>query len=609
MIDYRQLPTIYSAFRNRWSERDERVETMDLAVTGDWRSVGPDEESLDSASPNLVQVALEDTAESASLRPSVRLMPSKPTNVAKDKASKMERLAASYMELSQWPLLSIKSLMDLAGFGYFAWVVTYDEESQSPYLQWRDPRTCYPSPGWLPGDSVRECLFTRHLYLNQLPEMYRSRVMDSLRDKDPNSVINLQRKVVVVEHFDESHITVAALLQNSLNAASNILGRSNEVSYTPVLLDQTETPGGICPVVMVQRITLDGEPRGQFDQVIPVMQAHIKLMSMVIDYADQSVYSDIWVKDLIGEMPYGGGAYIQLGPQGSIGRVPPAVSSLSVQQEMEQLIANIHLGGRWPKSRPGEIDQAIASAKFLEASSGMMNTVIRTYHYIMATALTQAMNICFKVDMEVGKDRTVAGVLKNQQFLHEHSKSDIDPKARPVVEYGAGLGRDPAQAVVIGIQMQGAGFVSKEFVQENYDGLMDVQRERERIDAEKLSDIAWAQLLQGVTDGTIPKTALAEIFNARMKGAEIVDLYDKYVARPAADQAAQQLTSGLGGPPGMPGQGGPAGPGGMMAPPPPDMAAMLGGAGAPAPNEPPSSIGRLSVPLGGGSFAGSQSGG
>jgi len=128
---------------------------------------------------------------------------------------------------------------------------------------------------------------------------------------------------------------------------------------------------------------LDGEFRGQFDQVVGLLEAHIRLMSMVLDYADQAVYSDIYVKDLIGEMPYGGGAYIELGPQGAIGRVPPAVSSLNVQADMAQLMDGIHLGGRWPKSRPGEIDQAIASAKFLESSVGMMNTAIRTYHQIL----------------------------------------------------------------------------------------------------------------------------------------------------------------------------------------------------------------------------------
>ena len=72
--------------------------------------------------------------------------------------------------------------------------------------------------------------------------------------------------------------------------------------------------------------------------MVGLLEAHIRLMGLVLDFADQSVYSDIWVRDLIGEMPYGGGSFIELGPSGAIGRVPPAVSSFNIQADLTNLM-------------------------------------------------------------------------------------------------------------------------------------------------------------------------------------------------------------------------------------------------------------------------------
>jgi hypothetical protein len=602
--ELRNIPALYDALRIRWEQRDERIATMDLVLKGEWSAVDPDDDEIETRSPNMIQVALEDTAEAASILPTVRVQPSSAKEMAKKKQVAMEQLAMSYLDVSQVARLTIKSLQDLAAFGMFSWCIVYDRESKSPVIQWRDPRTALPEFGWQSMDSVRTCMFHRVLYVRQLPPEWREKVEAAYgehwtRDQNFASVPFLDRKVTIVELFEQDEITIAALWSEST------LGPySKKSSWIPVELERTPTIGGICPVIIETRITSDNEPRGQFDQVVGVMQAHIRLIGMVLDYSDQAVYSDVWVKDLVGQMSYGGGAYIQLGPQGAIGRVPPAVTSLTVHQELQQLVDAIHLGGRWPKSRPGEIDQAIASAKFIEATAGMMNTVIRTYHLLMKAAYEKALRVCFKVDSEKGPLRTVSGILKNQQFLSERSRDDIDLGAKVHVEYGIALGRDQAQAMVLGIQGMQTGLWSRDFVQEQFDGITDVDRERRRLDIQQLKDMAMAQILQGLQGGTIPQQALVQIAKARDEGDDIFDLFDKYIVKPQAEQEASMLTSGLTGERLMPGSGPPAG--GPMPPAPPDgaglLAALAGGGGGGAP---PESISRLSTPAGGpGSFAG-----
>jgi hypothetical protein len=595
MINLELIPSKFIAFRTRWEDRNERMQTMVDAVNGDWDVDGPDDDEIVNRSPNMIQIALEDTAEASSIIPTVRVWPSGNEDSQKHSASAMERIAMSYLDVSQIELLTIRSMLDLGAYGLFSWLVYEDPETGSPTFQWRDPRTCFPEPGWKTMDSVRECFFARELYVNQLPERYREIVeAEWPNDGHWNRSWYHSKKIILLEYFTEDEWLICALYQSGVGQPGGV------ITYLPIELERGTNKDGICPVVVGQRMTLDNEPRGQFDQVVGLMQAHIRLMGMVLDYADQAVYSDVWVKDLIGPLNFGGGAYIQLGPNGNIGRVQPAVTDMSVFRELETLIDSMHLGGRWPKSRPGEIDQNIASAKFLEASAGMMNTVLRTNHFIMKRALEQALHVAFVMDKSSKKTRTVSGVLRNQQFMMERDTSDIDLKAKIRVDYGLGLGHDPAQAMVLGIQASQAGFVSREFVQENFEGITDVALERSRIDTERFRDMALARLLQGLEEKTIPESALIKIAKARMDGEDIFELYEKYVVEPAEEQMAQMPMSGLAGGPVAPG---PMGGGGAPAPAAPAPEELLGALGIGGGGGPESAA-RLNVPMGGGSFMG-----
>ena len=602
MLELDRLSAMYAHWRSRHYDRDVRMETMDRVVRGDFDIFDPDEEGVDSRSPNLIQVALEDTAESASLVPTVRVQPEKSTKASKATARTMEQVAVSYMDINAMDMLIPRSVMDKAAYGMSVWTITPDFEQRIPLIERRDPRQCYPEPGFRPGDEIRRCMFSREVFFTQLPAEYQQVLRDSIAENSDLEDPDENAKVVLVEYYDTDEYVLAGLYQAS---TSGLVGyRSDSDVPYPVLLERIENKIGVCPVVVGSRVSLDGEIRGQFDQVVGLLEAHIRLMGLILDYADQAVYSDIFVKDLIGEMPYGGGSFIELGPQGAIGRVPPAVSSLNVQADLMSLIDGIHVGGRWPKSRPGEIDQSIASAKFLEASAGMMNTAIRTYHQILQRQMERALRIALEIDKAYFPgEKTAAGILRNQEFLTEYNpKTDIDTKHLLRVEYGLGLGRDPAQSAVLHIQYSQAEFVSKEFVQENIDGLTDVGRERSRLDAEKFRGMALAKLLQGLEAGMIPNKALVEIARAREKGDDLFDLFEKYIVDPEEERQNALVDTGLGapvepgmppgpgGPPGPP--GGPGGPGGPPIPPPPPEGAEL--------------LARLGTPAGDGGMLGTQ---
>lgn len=584
-----QLPSLWNAFKDRYTDRDQRMETLDKIVRGDYSVWDPDGEPIDSRSPNFVQVALEDTVEAASIMPTVRVVPSKSNPTSRKKAGRMELVAAGYFEFSKMELLVTQTLLDLASFGFGVWVVWPDDDESMPIIEKRDPRECYPEPGFRPGDVVRRCMFSREVYFSQLPEPYQMQLREFVDEQDLSTEV-LNGVVQLVEWFDTHEWVCGVLLQTA--------GFGGTTSH-PVILDRLELKLGVCPVVVASRFTLDGEFRGQFDQVIQVLEAHVRLMGILLDYADQAVYSDIWVKDLIGELSWGGGAYIELGPNGSIGRVPPAVSSLDVQRDLKNLEEGVHLGGRWPKSRPGEIDQSIASAKFIEAAAGMMNTTIKTYHLLLKRMMEQALRLCFVTDVKhFPWEKTANGVLRNQEFVEDYDPSkDIDVSFKVRVEYGLGLGRDPAQSAVLMLQYAQNEYISKDFVQENIDGLTDVDRERRRIDVQKFREMMLAKLLMGLEQGTIPQAALADIMEARERGDDLISIFRKFVVEPL-EQPADPGAGPLGAAPPMP-------PPGMMGAP----GAPTGGPAAPIPPPPPEAselLARIGMPAGPGGVLGAQ---
>lgn len=608
MLDIEQLPAIFASFRNRWSERDARMRTLVEAVNGDYDLIDDEGDEITMRSPNLVHVALEDTAEAAAVVPTIRVDPSETSDKGRTAAAAMERLGVGYFDQSQVELLSIRLAMDIAAYGFMSVVVLVDDETGSPRFYWRDPRTVWPEPGWQTMDACRRAIVAREVHVTQLPDEWYAKLKAEFHGKFMNDLhVSYweDKKVQIVEYYDQDEIVLALLYEPAI---PNSGVATNQTSWLPVELDRYKT-AGVCPMVVQQRPSLDGEPRGQFDQVINVMRGHIRLMGAMLEYADQAVYSDVWVKDVIGQMPMGGGSYIELGPNGAIGRLAPAVSSMQVFENLQQLMDGVHLGGRWPKVRPGEVDQAIITGKALEASAGMMNTAIRTMHLVMKRAFEQMLRIGFEMDKQFGRNRTVAGVLRNQQFQIERNKDDIDTKAKVRVEYGMGLGRDPAQAMVISIQAMQSGIVSLEFVRENFDGITDVALEAQRIDIQNMRDMAFAKLMQGLESGQIPERALIDIKRARESGDDIFELYYEYVIKPQEAAMEQQLQGALpGSGPLQPGMAPPP-PEGGMAPPPPDMAGMIAGlAGAGGvPGAEQQAISRLSTPAGGpGSFAGVQ---
>src|SRR5690606_25464005 len=157
-------------------------------------------------SPNLIQVALEDTAEAAaSYVPTVRVDASKTSKQAKESAAVMERLGAHYMAKSKWPKLCAKSMSDLLAYGLFSWVVTY-KKGCGPTIEWRDPRTCFPEPDYSSLTRIQRCFFARALYLTQLHDEWQTTFRRHLEDHDRDPAYFKDHEVTLLEYYTDDKV-------------------------------------------------------------------------------------------------------------------------------------------------------------------------------------------------------------------------------------------------------------------------------------------------------------------------------------------------------------------------------------------------------------------
>src|SRR5579884_4320856 len=272
------LPIVLWAFRDRYRDRDVRYELISNVLRGDWEEVDPSNDKVESRSPNLIQVALEDTAEAAGQVPTIRVRPRKNTDKLIDVAARMEKIGTGYFEYSRMNLLIPRTVMDLAAYGLSAWVIWPNYDDRLPAIERRDPRTCYPEPGFRPGQKVRRCIFTRKVHYAQLPADYQVKLVNFIND-DTGYALEERLKLTLVEFFSETEIVVAALFSTtdmnmSMGAQMGSGFPAGQV-YVPVILDRIPNELGVCPVVIGSRITYDDEFRGQFDQVIGIQPAHV----------------------------------------------------------------------------------------------------------------------------------------------------------------------------------------------------------------------------------------------------------------------------------------------------------------------------------------------
>ena len=599
VTDHADLTDIFIDLRARYAERDSRHDAIEQMLRREWDLKDSAGDNLMIASANMIRTISEDTSEAAATMPTIRVRPHKQTQPVIAEAAKMEQIALSYATANQLRTRMPRFVMDHLNYGFTPFIILPDPDTMRPAVYKRSPKTCFPEMPVYPTMIPRRVLFSEQVGFASLGVEEQEMLIEAgfLYQAGTHAPMIVKMEYVTCDQYVTGYLYSTNRTQGS---SSNTFTRA---TWTPVITMMVELKGDHTPAVIIARDTFDDEHRGLFDDVIDPQLSHAKLLAMAIDYADQSVYSDMWAKDVMGDTAFGGGSFIELGPNGAIGRVPPASASLDLWRDIDKLEENIHFGARSPKSRAGQIKQSQASGKFVETTVGTMNTELKAIHEKFAEGYEAILHLLFECDtLYFGSRKQEArGTKAGEDFYVDYVPGkDIDLKNDIDAEYGLGLGRDSQESAMLMMKYNELGLVSDEFVVENTEGMHSMHHEKQRVDLQKLEQMMFASLLEGIEKGEIEKDVLAEIYRERESGKPLVKILEdmfkpeEVVEPPLPPGAAPGLGLPPGGaPPGM----GPEGPA-ALPPPPPEAAALMAAMGAAGPGGPPPGAGPPGLPPG-----------
>jgi len=489
---------------------------------------------------NMIDIAARDLSEVTAPLPAINCSSS---NMTKDsdrrKAELRTRIANHYMSLSDMQLQMYQAADHYYTYGFSAALVEYDFESNNPRIRVLAPFGCYYEKdrfGSLVSIVSVSSLDTETLKA-QYPE-YAAQIDRKYRAKATVSVVRYHDKhqdMIYVPELDN------AMLSNTPNLVGKILAE------------------------VAERPTVDGQVRGQFDDVIPVQMAKARFALLQLEAAKKSVNAPIAIPPDVQEFTLGPDALLRSNTPERIRRVPIELPG-GVFAESQSLERELRMGSRYPEGRTGQIDASIVTGRGVQALMGGFDSQIKAAQAVFARYFVNLIGISFCMDEKVFGNikKKIRGSDDGTPYELTYTPSAaINGDYTVDVQYGLMAGLDPNRAAIFGLQLRGDKLISRDFLRRNLPFNINVTQEEQKVDTEELRDALRVAISQFAT--TIPMIAsqggdpsdavakLAMILEGRQKGESLESVIAKAFTPPVQPAATEMAPGASQSPMGIPG--------------------------------------------------------
>jgi len=306
---------------------------------GDISKVYPSMFSEDYPKPlvaNFVDVAARDLAEVMAPLPSFNCSA---TNMVSDTqrraADTRTRIANYYVTSSDLQIQMYQGADWFNTYGMLPSIVEMDYETNNPRIRLLNPFGVYPELDRFGRTiSLVQVVSTdAETLAAQYPE-YATQIMPQNRWQQGSPAVSLVRY-----HDKDQDLIFLPERQN-------------------LILANVPNPVGKCLANVAMRSSLDGEARGQFDDVLAVQLARARFAVLQIQAAEKSIQAPIAIPQDVQELALGPDAIMRsANPQG-IRRVPLELPA-GVFTESGVLERELRMGARYPETRSGNIDASV----------------------------------------------------------------------------------------------------------------------------------------------------------------------------------------------------------------------------------------------------------
>ena len=515
-LSMEQVAARVEALRYRNSERDARNQDVLAVRKGQISQVYPDffPDGVDAnVVANFIDVVARDLSEVMAPLPAVNCSAA---NSVSDKArafaDKRTRIASNYFSHSDLAVQMYSGADWYITYGFVPFMIELDEEAKMPRIRIENPIGAYPE-----FDRYGRCVAFAKRYMMTLgelvsmfPEFERELLGANGYKQD------LYSQVEMIRYYDKDQSLIYLPTKKNL------------------VLSYAANPLGKMMVVVARKPSIDGDLRGQFDDVLGIQLLRNRFALLAMEAAEKSVQSPIVLPQDVQELQLGGDAVIRTANPAGVRRV-----ELNIPQgaftESQLLNQELRSGTRYPEGRSGNIDASIVTGQGVQALMGAFDTQVKSAQAIFASALRDVISLCFEVDeMMYPQEKTIRGVDSGSPYEITYKPSrDIKGDFSADVRYGMLAGLNPAQGLIFMLQALGGGLISKDMAMRELPFTVNVTQELEKIEIENMRQsllggiTAMAQAIpamatQGGNAADIV-TKIAGVITARQKGVALED--------------------------------------------------------------------------------------
>jgi hypothetical protein len=495
--------------------------------------------------PNMIHSGLEHLAQKLGRMPDVKVDPydGRDSERAKTKAQKLERIVNSFDIEAKMERQLPQAARWLPGYGFCVWVIRQKmgpDGHMYPHAELRDPYDCYPGY-YGPDQDPKELGIIRLVPNAVIKSMYpEAKVPVDESSQFPSGY----SKFKYTDQFQRSW-------ENHLGDGSELVEFYNEEGTYIFLPDQKQILDFIpnplksgARFVIAKRFSFD-RLQGQYDHVLGLMAAMAKINVLSIIAMEDSVFTET---NIIGELESGnykrGRFAVNYLTPGSQVAKPPNNIPYQLFQQIDRVERQLRLGASYPVSDDAISPNSFVTGRGLQELLSSVDLNVKEYQLSLKDALQELDMKRLEMDEVLNgkKTKPLAGFFKGTAYAESYTPDrDISGMYKTRRVYGVMAGFDEPTKIVSGLQLLQAGIIDKETLQENMDGLENVQKINNRIlkdEAERtLFETLKVQASQGDPKATM---ALVQIYKNPNNMQTILDKF--YTAEePAMGDAEQAM--------------------------------------------------------------------
>jgi len=533
-LDIDQIAARVASLRYRNHERDARNLDVLAVRKGKIAEVYPDffPDGVDAnVVANFIDIVARDLSEVMAPLPAVNCSSA---NQADDKARKFSdkrtRIASNYFAHSDLAVQMYSGADWYITYGFLPFMIELDDEAKMPRIRLENPIGAYPE-----FDRYGRCVAFAKRYTMTLGELVAEfpEFTPQLLGRDGYEQ-DLNAQIEMIRYYDEDQSVIY------------IPNRKN------LILSRAKNPIGKMMVVVARKPSVDGDLRGQFDDILGIQLLRNRFALLAMEAAEKSVQAPIILPDDVDELQLGGDAIIRTRNPAGARRL-----ELSIPQgafiEQQALNQELRIGARYPEGRTGNIDASIVTGQGVQALMGAFDTQVKSAQAIFAAAMRDVITLCFRVDEEIyPEQKTIRGVDAGSPYEITYKPSkDIKGDFTADVRYGMLAGLNPAQGLIFMLQALGGGLISVDMAMRELPFGINVTQEQEKIEVEGMrkalvsSMQSYAQAIpQMAMQGQDPTKIVqqfAEVIKARKAGKPIEEAIEA-VFTPEEPPAGAQPT-------------------------------------------------------------------